>query len=245
MSGTMRDMRAAGLRQREARRAKADHIIGILRPHVTGRNIRRVLSVGSGFCFIEERLKEQLLPDADLVCTDVDSLRLKSFEHPGLHKIAMSGTDLDFPAESFDLILAHQVLEHINAYPQVLERMSRLCKTGGFIYINVPNPRSPMLGKRPDGCWPRPFVSAWIRHNLKKFRRDFLTNTEAYHTGFSAGRLQRLLPGFRVIDLRNDRLRQALPGNGWSVPVGLFPSCLLFLFVESNIWLCVKQTDGG
>jgi ubiquinone/menaquinone biosynthesis C-methylase UbiE len=63
--------------------------------------------------------------------------RLLTFNQPHLKKRVLSATDLDFPDESFDFILAHQVLEHINRYPEVLDHLARLCRKGGILYISV------------------------------------------------------------------------------------------------------------
>jgi ubiquinone/menaquinone biosynthesis C-methylase UbiE len=57
----------------------------------------------------------------------------------------MSATDLEFEDNSFDFISAHQLLEYINEYPEILIAFRRLCKPGGVICINVPNPSSPIL----------------------------------------------------------------------------------------------------
>lgn len=235
------DLRYAGEQQQSSRRRKAGHIIGMVEPYLGDRPIRRVLSVGSGFCFIEERIKHELFPDAEMICTDADEPRLHSFVQPSLNKWHTCATELPFDNESFDFILAHQVLEHINDYPAVLEQMARLCKKGGMMYINVPNPHSPAVGTLPDGTWPAFLPWAFLKHNLDKLRPDFMTNTEKYHTGFTRRMLEGFLPGFRIIDLRKDRLRQALPDWIPDALIRIFPRNLLFLFIESNIWLCIKE----
>lgn len=223
------------------RQVKAESLVELLRPHFASHTIRKALSIGSGYCVLEDRFKEKLIPDAELTCTDVRTYALAHFEHSGLTKKTMSATELDFEEGSFDLILAHQVLEHINAYPAVLDRMRALCRPGGLIYINVPNPVSPIMGKAPSGKWPRPLLRAFVEHNLKKFKRDFLTNTEAYHTGFTVKTLRRRLPDFSVRDLRKDRLKQESRWAFAHAVIDLVPSCLLFLVVPTNAWVLIKN----
>jgi len=114
-----------------ARRNKAEHIVGLLRPILNGNNIRSVMSIGSSYCLIEERMQRDLVPDTEFICTDVDALALYHFDQPGLTKRVLSATELDYPDAAFDLIIAHQVLEHINGFPGILERLRYLCRIGG------------------------------------------------------------------------------------------------------------------
>lgn len=231
----------SGEEMRGARLRKAEHLIGILREEVAQKDIERALSIGSSFCVIEVRLKEEFFPEAEFICTDLDEEALNYFEQPGLSKKVMSATSMDLEDGSFDFIIAHQVLEHINDYPKALDILARLCRYGGIIYINVPNPFSPVITKGPDGKWKRPYLRSLIRHNLKKFRPDFMSNTEKYHTGFSKRTLKKHFPNFRVIDKRKERLKQEFKRSFMKFLIGIFPNCLLFLVVPTNIWVLVKR----
>lgn len=48
-------------------------------------------------------------------------------------------TDFTFPAESFDIILFHQLLEHLRDPGAFLEEIARLLKPGGYIELSVPD----------------------------------------------------------------------------------------------------------
>ena len=219
---------------------KGNQILDILRDAVTARSIGRALSIGASYCLIEDRIHRELMPKAEFHCTDLDRRALEAFDHPGLHKQVMSATDLVFPDLWFDFIMAHQVLEHINAYPQVLRDLDRILRPGGLIYINVPNPWSPVTVRRlADGSWHRPFLKIFIQANLAKLRPDFFGNTEKYHTGFTLRKLRRLMPGYRVIDRRRARLKQAL-GPSLATLADAIPRPLLFLAVPTNIWILEK-----
>ena len=140
--------------------------------------------------------------------------------------------------------MAHQVLEHINAYPKVLKSIDRLCRLGGVVYLNVPNPFSPhIVSVSADGKWAKPFIKQFIHRNARKFRSDFLTNTEKYHTGFTEATLKKYLPRFRITDKRKDRLKQVLKGRLFEYIIDLIPSCLLFLLVSTNIWVLEKERN--
>jgi SAM-dependent methyltransferase len=225
------------------RRKKARDIIGILETELGGRRIERALSIGSSYCIIEEEIKQVLLPEAELICTDLDEPAMTEFDQPTLIKKIMSATALDFADGSFDLILAHMVLEHINGYPAILRDLARLCRPGGLIYINVPNPLSPAISADADGTLRGSVVRQFIAHNRKKFRPDFWEDTEKYHTGFTRRRLARLMPGFRIVDKRKVRAKQVFANPALKLLVDLFPPFLLFLFVSSNIWILVKESS--
>lgn len=224
-----------------ARRKKALNIIDILEPFILGKTINSALSVGSSYCLIEEEIRMALFPHAEFICTDLDRKALDHFHQPQLTKIVKSATDLDFPDESFDFIMAHQVLEHINSYPVILESFRRICKPGGIIYINVPNPFSPMIGKLPNGEWPKPLFKYFLKHNAKKINRDFMENTEKYHTGFSERYLRKVMRDFSVYDLRKPRLKQELKHRLFHMATDMLPNSLLFIPVQTNLWCLIKK----
>lgn len=51
----------------------------------------------------------------------------------------MSITDADFPDNSFDLIVSHEVFEHIANIPETVETLNRILKPNGYTYIYVHN----------------------------------------------------------------------------------------------------------
>ena len=53
--------------------------------------------------------------------------------------IAAAGEELPFPDQSFDLILSHEVLEHVRDDQLAVREMVRTLKPGGRIIIFVPN----------------------------------------------------------------------------------------------------------
>ena len=50
-----------------------------------------------------------------------------------------AGENLPYPAERFDLVLSHEVLEHVENDRQVLEEIMRVLRTGGLLALFVPN----------------------------------------------------------------------------------------------------------
>jgi SAM-dependent methyltransferase len=49
---------------------------------------------------------------------------------------------IELPAESFDLVICYNVIEHLPLLAEALERMSRVVKRGGLIVIGAPMPNS-------------------------------------------------------------------------------------------------------
>jgi SAM-dependent methyltransferase len=72
---------------------------------------------------------------------------------------------IELPAESFDLVICYNVIEHLPRLPDALERMSRVVKRGGLIVIGAPVPTS--LNGLAARFTPH-IVHVWIcRHLLK------------------------------------------------------------------------------
>jgi ubiquinone/menaquinone biosynthesis C-methylase UbiE len=49
------------------------------------------------------------------------------------------GEKLDFPDASIDLIVCHQVLEHVHSPQQVMAEMWRVLRPGGMVHLELPN----------------------------------------------------------------------------------------------------------
>lgn len=58
---------------------------------------------------------------------------------PGAGVVCAAGEDLPFPDQSFDLIVSHEVLEHVRDDRQAAREMVRALRAGGRIIVFVPN----------------------------------------------------------------------------------------------------------
>jgi len=78
-----------------------------------------------------------------------DPVRLDVHDYPGtdvvfnLEKLAEKGEQLPFPEDSFELVRAKQVLEHIENVEAVFEEVYRVLKDGGKFVVEVPHAQSP------------------------------------------------------------------------------------------------------
>lgn len=84
----------------------------------------------------------------------------------------LSATELPFPDDTFDLVVSHEVFEHIDDIPAALRRLRRVMKPDGLTYIYVHNYTSLSGGhhiawKYPD-TEPSEVVPPWdhLRQNL-------------------------------------------------------------------------------
>lgn len=124
--------------------------LDLLRRHVDLEN-KRILDIGCGVGAFVRRLGEF---SAEIYGTDIDreSVRRGSEALPNL-ALAL-GEHMPFKSGSFDVILLHEVLEHVNNDAETLREARRLLAPGGRIVIFCPNRLYPFethgifLGKR-------------------------------------------------------------------------------------------------
>ncbi|MFD5147408.1 methyltransferase domain-containing protein [Streptomyces sp. NPDC058401] len=112
----------------------AAYLIGALRPGMA------VLDVGCGPGTITADLAELVGPGGRVTAVDaardvVDQAAAYAKER-GLTTIEFATADvhaLDFPDNSFDVVHAHQVLQHVGDPVQALREMRRVCRPGGIV----------------------------------------------------------------------------------------------------------------
>ncbi len=104
---------------------------------------RKVLDLGSG-----EGFGSALLRDVarEVVGIDVDPLTVEhsrlNYAGPGLEFRVASATDLsDFPDDSFEAIVAFEVIEHIREQETVLSELARVLAPGGLVIMSTPERR--------------------------------------------------------------------------------------------------------
>ncbi|WP_405487250.1 methyltransferase domain-containing protein [Streptomyces sp. NBC_00096] len=120
-------------RWRTARNSAA-YLIGELRPGMA------VLDVGCGPGTITADLAELVGPDGHVTAVDAAREVIEQAsahaEERGVTNIRFATADvhaLDFPDDSFDVVHAHQVLQHVGDPVQALREMRRVCRPGGIV----------------------------------------------------------------------------------------------------------------
>jgi ubiquinone/menaquinone biosynthesis C-methylase UbiE len=108
-----------------------------LRPIVKYLKNKVVLEIGCG----EGDLSEFVSRYAKKVyAMDLNPLVLEVVKkRENIEYVVGDATKMEFPDNSFDFIIASEVLEHIEEDRKVLKEMKRVLKKGGKIFITVPN----------------------------------------------------------------------------------------------------------
>ncbi|MEU1328807.1 methyltransferase domain-containing protein [Streptomyces sp. NPDC005865] len=130
----------------------AAYLVGSLKPHM------RVLDIGCGPGTITADLAE-LVPEGRVTGVDrapgiLDTARATAAER-GLDNVEFAVADvhdLDYPDDTFCVVHAHQVLQHVGDPVRALREMRRVCKPGGIVAVRDADysamtwyPRSPGL----------------------------------------------------------------------------------------------------
>lgn len=75
----------------------------------------------------------------DAVGLDIEFERLQEAQNMESKVVNGAGEDLPFPAESFDLVLSHEVLEHVQNDRTTINEIVRVLKPGGRLVLFCPN----------------------------------------------------------------------------------------------------------
>ena len=99
---------------------------------MAGLSPRRILEIGVGEGHVMSRVRERF-PGVPLVGLDLPDDELGAdWRDKGLPCMFGDATTLPFPDDSFDLVLAIEVLEHVPTPDHALSELSRVC-SGTFI----------------------------------------------------------------------------------------------------------------
>jgi SAM-dependent methyltransferase len=135
---TGRDPNRAALRGEPSYvwRAGQDRRLQMILAAADERERGRVLDDGCGLGLYLQRLAAR----AQAACgVEFDAERAHQAEESGLRVARAAAEHLPFPRSSFDLILSHEVLEHVADDHRALEEIARVLRPGGRAVVFVPN----------------------------------------------------------------------------------------------------------
>jgi SAM-dependent methyltransferase len=148
------------VRENEERTASLGEIARLLAEHFGARPISVYEAGGGSTSYI--RLDGLNVARITLVDIDPRQVARNDIAH---ETIVGDLQTIELPAESFDLVICYNVIEHLPRLREALERMSGVVKRGGLIVIGAPVPLS--LNGLAARFTPH-FVHVWIcRHLLK------------------------------------------------------------------------------
>jgi SAM-dependent methyltransferase len=156
-----------------------------------------ILDVGAGDARLARHFGELDITSTDLVIDGIADL--------GARAAVCPLGQLPFRPESFDLVIAFEILEHIpkEGIPAAIADVHRVLRPGGQFWISVPawpiSLAERIIRARMSGCWPR-------RTNLRQW--DFPDERR-----YRSGELEPCLTGFELV--ATDRLFKS--GSGLAI----------------------------
>ncbi len=157
-----------------------------------GRATGRLLENGCGVGMYVEHLTPRI---GQVVGLEYDHARAAEAGARSAHIVNGAGEGLPFPNASFDMILSHEVLEHVQDDRQAVQEMVRVLKPGGRIALFVPNRGYPFethgiywRGRYRFGNIPL------VNYLPRRWRNRLAPHVRVY----SAGDLKRLFAGLAV-----------------------------------------------
>lgn len=73
------------------------------------------------------------------ISADAIAYGKKYWKRKNISFLVGSGTDIPFPNNTFDVVAAFEVIEHIEHWEDFLSEVKRVTKNGGKIYLSTPN----------------------------------------------------------------------------------------------------------
>lgn len=108
----------------------AENSCGYLLPHLTGDE--RLLDVGCGPATITTDLAQRV---GSVLGVEATNEAVALARAAGVECVLGDVHDLDLPDDSFDVVHAHQVLQHVADPVRALREMARVCRPGGLLAV--------------------------------------------------------------------------------------------------------------
>jgi 2-polyprenyl-3-methyl-5-hydroxy-6-metoxy-1,4-benzoquinol methylase len=139
-----------------------------------------VLEVGAGDGFFLDMLGAESIEARNITAVEYNTKSIRNLESRGYRTIASDIRDKQFDAHqsAFDFVFLFQVVEHMSGLDVLFDRLRYLLKSGGSVFIAVPNPRrieyqeanDSVLDMPPNhvGRWtPQAFSELSARHGMR------------------------------------------------------------------------------
>ena len=222
---------------KEARKRKANTMIRVLSHNFGEENIAQMslLDVGSSTGIIDNYLSRAF---AEVTGIDIDTRAVehakKAFANESLHFCTGDAMSLDFPENSFDVVICSQIYEHVPDARQMMDQIFRVLKPEGVCYFAAGNRLS-----IEEHHYKLPFLSVIPRPLGHLYLRMAGKGKYYYEKHLSYWGLQSLVASFDIIDYTGKVISDP---EGFDVAYMLEPGSrkqkLAQFIVQRLYWLC-------
>lgn len=227
-------------------RAGQERRLNMIREAAGERLRGRVFVDGCGVGMYLGRLAEEACQAVGL---DIELERTFDANQLAEQVVCGAGENLPFPSSTFDLVLSHEVLEHVQDDRQAIREIVRLLRPGGRLVLFVPNRGYPFETHGIYWNGKYKFGNIPLVNYLPRAWRDRL----APHVRvYSRGDLQRLFEGLPVKPIRqtiifgaydNIIARKPALGRVLKTVLQALESTPLRVFGLSHYWI-IEKTGG-
>ncbi len=111
-------------------------VLRVARQHHAGSPLKKHLDIGAGAGRLIQMLQAELSLDSR-ACDYTDEL----MEVPGqrVDVVDLNEATLPYPADSYDIVTATEVIEHLKDYRHLLSNIYRVLTPGGICILSTPN----------------------------------------------------------------------------------------------------------
>lgn len=104
----------------------------------TGFTGRRGLEAGSGFGFFLDMIADKYIPRSGITAMEFHDSAIQTLRSKGYQAVA-GDIRKEQLTPGYDAIFLFQVLEHMDHLDELFSQVARLLKSGGILYLTVPN----------------------------------------------------------------------------------------------------------
>lgn len=236
---------------KEARECKANTMIGVLSHNFGKENIAQMslLDVGSSTGIIDNYLSRAF---ADVTGLDIDTSAvehaIKVYANEHLHFCTGDAMSIDFPDNSFDVVICSQIYEHVADARKMTDEIYRVLKPEGVCYFAVGNRRT-----IEEHHYNLPFLSVIPRPLSHLYLRLAGKGKYYYEKHLSYWGLKSLVARFDIIDYTDKVINDPksfdvvymLERGSRKHKLAQFIVGRLYWLCPGYIWLLKKSAQGN
>jgi 2-polyprenyl-3-methyl-5-hydroxy-6-metoxy-1,4-benzoquinol methylase len=150
----------------------------------------KILEIGAGDGAFVKRIAPKLIPKEHVICTEFSEYgnhRIKEYGITCLTKDFRDFNTLDLK-EHFDIICMFQILEHLDQLDIVFQKLNWLIKSGGSLFISVPDPKRTQFQELNGALLDMPpnHIGRWNRSCFEEIGKRWQFDVKEYKIEYSS-----------------------------------------------------------